>query len=91
MDQVIQEPTDGAHNNPDEAAMQLRKAILQEMASLQSKSKRRLVTERLKRFRGMGNYGSRFKTAITREVNTLQSLMSNRVRNMAKKNKLDKG
>ena len=91
VDKVLQEPTEGAHNNPDEAAMQLRKAILQEMASLQSKSKRRLVTERLKRFRGMGNYGSRFKTAITREVNTLQSLMSNRVRNMAKKNKLDKG
>lgn len=91
VDQVIQEPPEGAHNNPDEAAMQLRKAILQEIATLQAKSKRRLVTERLKRFRGMGNYGSKFKAVITREVNTLQSQMSNRMRSMAKKNRSGKG
>ncbi len=75
VDQVVHEPTGGAHTNHDEAARQLRSTLLRELADLQSKSKHRLVSERYKKFRKMGEYSSHFRIAITREVNSLQGLV----------------
>ncbi len=85
VDQVVQEPTGGAHTNHDEAARQLRRALLQELADLQSKTKRRLVSERYKKFRRMGEYSSHFRIAITREVNSLQGLMATGVKRIARR------
>ena len=87
VDLVVQEPRGGAHRNPDEAARQLRRVLLQEMAELQAKSARRILSDRYKKFRKMGEYGSHFRAAITREVNALQGLVSTGVRRMARRGK----
>ncbi len=87
VDIVVQEPPGGAHKNPDEAARQLRRVLLQELADLQTRSARRLMSERYKKFRKMGEYSSHFRAAITREVNSLQGLVATGVRRIARRGK----
>ena len=83
VDIVVPEPTGGAHTNPDEAARQLRRTLLQELAELQSMSKRRMLKKRYEKFRNMGEYNSHYKTAITREVNALRGFVATGVRRIA--------
>ena len=85
VDVVVQEPPGGAHRNPDEAARQLRRVLLQELAQLQTVSTRRLMSERYRKFRKMGEYSSHFRAAITREVNSLQGLVATGVRRIARR------
>ena len=85
VDAVIQEPPGGAHTNVDEAARQLRRVLLQELAELQAMSKRRLVRDRYKKFRKMGEYSSHFRAAITREVDALQGLVATGVRRITRR------
>ena len=85
VDRVVLEPPGGAHTNPDEAARQLRRALLIELADLQSMSKRRMVRNRNKKFRKMGEYSSHFRAAITREVNALRGLVATGVRRIARR------
>lgn len=85
IDVVVPEPTGGAHTNPEEAARQLRRVLLQELAELQSRSTRRLVKNRYKKFRNMGEYSSHFRTAITREVTALQGFMASGVRRVTRR------
>ena len=85
VDRVVQEPPGGAHTNPEDAARQLRRALLQELADLQSMSGRRMLKERYKKFRKMGEYSSHFRAAITREVNALQGLVATGVRRIARR------
>jgi acetyl-CoA carboxylase carboxyl transferase subunit beta len=87
VDVVVQEPPGGAHRNPDEAARQLRRVLLQELAALQTKSARRLLSDRYKKFRKMGEYSSHFRAAITREVNALQGLVATGVKRIAGRGK----
>ena len=88
-DGIVQEPPGGAHNNPDEAARQLRRVLLRELSNLQSGSQRRRVREKNKKFRKMGEYSSYFRTAITREVNSLQGFVSTKVRSISRKAEKD--
>ena len=83
VDLVVPEPPGGAHTQPEEAARLLRRMLLQELAELQSMSKRRILGNRYKKFRNMGGYSSRFRAAITREVNALQGLVATGVKRMA--------
>ena len=85
VDMVVQEPPGGAHTNPDEAARELRRALLQELAALQAMPRRRVQDERYKKFRKMGEYSSHFRAAITREVDYLQALVVTRVKRMARR------
>ena len=85
VDLVVPEPPGGAHTNPDEAARQLRRVLLQELADLQSMSSRRMLRDRYKKFRNMGEYSSHFRAAITREVNALQGLVATGVRRIARR------
>ena len=85
VDSVVQEPTGGAHVNPVEAANQLHAALLRELADLQSKSKRRLVEQRYRKFRKMGEYSSHFRAAVGREVDSLQRLVATGVRRIARR------
>ena len=85
VDIVVQEPPGGAHTNPDEAARQLRRILLQELAELQSMSRKRLLRDRYKKFRKVGEYSSHFRAAITREVNALQGLVATGVRRIARR------
>ncbi len=80
VDVVVQEPTGGAHANPQEAARHLRRVLLQELSELQTGSRKRLLQSRYKKFRNMGEYSSHFRTAITREVNALRGIVSTGVR-----------
>ena len=85
VDLVVPEPPGGAHTNPDEAARQLRRTLLQELAELQSMSKRRMVSNRYKKYRKMGEYSSHFRVAITREVNALQGFVATGVKRIARR------
>jgi acetyl-CoA carboxylase carboxyl transferase subunit beta len=85
VDIVVPEPPGGAHNNPDEAARQVRRMLLQVLAELQSMSKRKLLSNRYKKFRKMGEYSSHFRTAVTREVNALRGLVATGVRRIARR------
>ncbi len=83
VDLIVQEPAGGAHINPTEAARHLRRVLLQELSTLQAGSRKRLLKSRYKKFRKMGEYSSHFRTAITREVNSLRGIVStgvNRIR-----------
>lgn len=85
VDLVIPEPPGGAHLNPEEAARQLRRVLLQELAVLQATYKRKMLRDRYAKFRNIGEYSSHFKVAITREVNALQGLVASGVRRIAKR------
>ncbi len=85
VDLVIPEPPGGAHLNPEEAARQLRRVLLQELAALQATYKRKMLRDRYAKFRNIGEYSSHFKVAITREVNALQGLVASGVRRIAKR------
>ena len=82
---VVPEPPGGAHGDPDGAARQLRRVLLQELAELQSMSRRRMLRSRYKTYRNVGEYSSRFRAAIAREVSSLRGLVSTGVRRMARK------
>ena len=82
VDLIVQEPAGGAHVNPTEAARHLRRVLLQELSVLQAGSRKRLLRSRYKKFRNMGEYSSHFRTAITREVNSLRGIVSTGVRRM---------
>jgi len=85
VDRVVPEPPGGAHANPDEAARQLRRDLLQELAEIQSRSRRRLLRDRYKKFRNIGEYSSHFRAAITREVNALQGLVTTGMKRIARR------
>ena len=85
VDLVVPEPPGGAHTNPDEAARQLRRSLLQELAELQSMSKGRMVRRRYKKFRNMGEYSSRVRVAVTKEVNALQGLVVTGVKRITRR------
>ena len=80
VDMVVPEPPGGAHTNPEEAARQLQRVLLEQLTELQSKSGRRLVRDRYKKFRNIGEYSSHFRAAITREANALQGLVTTGVK-----------
>ena len=85
VDMLVQEPLGGAHTDPDEAARQLKRVLLQELSELQSKSTRSLLRDRYKKFRKMGEYSSRFRAAINREASALQGFVSTGVRRIARR------
>ena len=89
VDLIVPEPPGGAHTQPDEAARLLRRILLQEMVDLQSLAMRRLLRLRYKKFRNIGEYGSHFRAAITREVNGLQGLVATGVRRIARRRRSD--
>ena len=75
IDAIVAEPEDGAHRNPNEAARQLQRLLLQELAELQAQPLKRLLRERSRKFRRMGEYTSHFRVAMSREVELLQGLV----------------
>ena len=59
------------------------------MVDLQSIAMRRVLRLRYKKFRNIGEYGSHFRAAITREVNGLQGLVATGVRRIARRRRSD--
>jgi acetyl-CoA carboxylase carboxyl transferase subunit alpha len=54
IDQVIEEPLGGAHLDHEQAATNLKTAVLQQLDELSKKSKKLLLEERYQKFRAMG-------------------------------------
>ncbi len=75
IDSIVPEPEGGAHRDPDEASRLLRNAILRELLDVQQLPVKKLVKERYKKFRRMGEYTSYFRSAISKEVTELQGLL----------------
>ena len=75
IDRIVPEPADGAHVDPEGAAQSLREAFIKELAELSGKSSKKLLKERYKKFRNMGEFSTYFKEAVRREVSSLQRVV----------------
>ncbi|HAL48220.1 MAG: acetyl-CoA carboxylase carboxyl transferase subunit beta [Chloroflexi bacterium] len=89
IDTVVSEPPGGAHADPDEAARQLRRALLSELVSLQSQSGKKLLKARYGKYRNIGEYSSHFGAAINREVTGLRSLVASGVRRVTRRGRTE--
>jgi acetyl-CoA carboxylase carboxyl transferase alpha subunit len=85
IDLIVAEPLEGAHRNPGEAALRLKNALEEELTVLMAHSTRRILRDRYKKFRKMGEYSSHFRVALTKEVSSLQSYMAHRVRRIRRR------
>ena len=75
IDTVVSEPEGGAHADPDEAARLLKNIIVRELLEAQQFNLAKLIKNRYKKFRRMGEYSSYFRTAISKEVSDVQELL----------------
>ncbi len=73
VDQVVPEPADGSL---DEAARLLKRSLMRALIELRDKRRRTLVRRRQKKYRNMGEYGSRFRTALRRELRVWQAALA---------------
>jgi acetyl-CoA carboxylase carboxyl transferase alpha subunit len=80
VDQVVYEPKEGAHRNPHAATLILKKVLEAELETLKQRSSKRLVSDRYKKFRRMGEYSSDFRLALDSEVAHLQGYVAQGVR-----------
>ena len=75
IDEIVPEPEGGAHMNPQQAAEELRLAIVGQLTELSKISVKKLVKNRYKKFRNMGEYSSHSQAAVSREVSLLQHIV----------------
>jgi acetyl-CoA carboxylase carboxyl transferase subunit alpha len=59
VDQIIPEPMGGAHRDHDAAAATVKSVILKSLAKLQKKSESKLLEDRYKRFRALGEFAEK--------------------------------
>jgi len=71
IDAIVPEPEGGAHTSPDEAARLLRRALMQELLNVQGVYSRTLVRRRQRKYRRVGEYGSRFRNTVRRELKSV--------------------
>ncbi len=76
VDAVIPEPEQGAHALPEEAARLLKRRLMRELSELTSNNTNTLIRRRKKKFRKVGEYGSRFRSAVRRETRAWQAGLS---------------
>ena len=91
IDQVVPEPTEGAHTNPEEAAQWLQEALVKELAQLSGKSPKKLLKNRHKKFRNMGEFSTYFKEAVRREVSSLRRVTLKAPRRALRRRKAPEG
>ena len=72
VDDIVPEPESGAHGAPVEAARLLKRSLMRELSELTSKNTNTLVRRRQKKFRKVGEYGNRFRSALRRETRAWQ-------------------
>ena len=56
VDKIIKEPEKGAHTNPEEMSMEIKKVIKNELQKLNKLSKKELVEQRIEKYRNIGEY-----------------------------------
>ena len=74
IDQVVPEPAGGAHNDPRHAATDLELAIYKHLAEVSRQSTGKLVKQRYRKFRQMGELNPFAQEAIQQEVSALLRL-----------------
>ncbi len=80
VDVIVPEPEGGAHRSPEEAARLLRRALMQELINVSGVYSRTLVRRRQRKYRNVGEFGSRFRNSVRRELRTVQAAVSAGVR-----------
>ena len=70
-DSVVPEPPDGAHSSPQQAAEYLRYAVMREFSQITRMSTGRLLRERHRKFRRMGELSEFSQEAMNHEVDVL--------------------
>jgi acetyl-CoA carboxylase carboxyl transferase subunit beta len=86
IDDIVPEPAGGAHAAPDEAARILRRTIMRELIDLRNVHRRTLVRRRQKKFRKIGEYGSRFRLAVRGELKTWRAAFTAGMRALRRNN-----
>ncbi|MDA0232926.1 MAG: hypothetical protein O3C69_05515, partial [Chloroflexi bacterium] len=76
VDDIVAEPSEGAHASPDEAARLLKRSLIRELIDLRGVHRRTLVRRRQKKFRNFGEYGSRLGIAVRGELSSWRSAFS---------------
>ncbi|MEP7359954.1 MAG: acetyl-CoA carboxylase carboxyltransferase subunit alpha [Chloroflexota bacterium] len=79
IDEVVPEPTGGAHTNPDETARRLRARIAAHLDSLAGRDRKALLDSRYARYRQMGEFAV---AAETGEVRPQRPGIVNRIRRL---------
>jgi len=74
VDRIVPEPQGGSHTNPKEAASALQVSLLRELAGLCKLSQGKLLKQRYRKFRRMGEGSSYAYEAMTREVELLRGI-----------------
>ena len=75
IDGIVPEPEGGAHRDPDYAAVLLLDAIVESLDELHDISPERLVRERYRKFRRMGQTNTYFRELVAQEVAELSGLI----------------
>jgi acyl-CoA carboxylase subunit beta len=68
VDLVIPEPEGGAHQNPEFASALLRDMLLRELSAIIDRSPEKLVRDRYRKFRRMGQHNTHFREVVSREA-----------------------
>jgi hypothetical protein len=79
IDTVVPEPASGAHLDPDYAALLLRNFIVDALVGLNGRSASRLVDDRYRKFRHLGQQNSDIRDAVAREIEELQEALGQRI------------
>jgi len=74
IDQIIPEPADGAHTDPELATASLQIAVIKQLAELSKLSANKLLKRRYDKFRHMGEETVHSQEAVAREVKLLMKI-----------------
>jgi acetyl-CoA carboxylase alpha subunit len=75
IDVIVPEPEGGAHVAPEDASLILERQLIKELRSLRRVKLIKLLPERYKKFRRMGEYSSYFRDILLREVSLIQQAL----------------
>jgi acyl-CoA carboxylase subunit beta len=75
VDAIVPEPENGAHVDPDYAALLLRGEIVSSLIDLRKRDPRRLVEERWRKFRRMGEFSRLVESAEGQRAEALRTAM----------------
>lgn len=79
IDGIVPEPEGGAHRDPDYAAVLVLDALVEALAELREIPAERLVRERYRKFRRMGQTNTFFRELVAQEVSELSALIGRRL------------
>jgi acyl-CoA carboxylase subunit beta len=83
VDVIVPEPENGAHVDPDYASLLLRGEVVNSLIELRRRDPRRLVEERWRKFRRMGEFQRLVETAEGQRAEALRTAMRRAVGSLA--------